>query len=118
MQNVFFVDVDYCRFEDCGFMKPTRFYGSTHLANLESVCCDGPSCPGLEMDRPVLPGHARKHRWCKGGKGRVMREDAYRIPEGVVEYVLGLAPAPEPWVVGNASPKGGKMPHTLIEKVR
>ena len=115
-----FVDVDYCRFEDCGYQKPTRFFGSGHVRTLEPVLCNGRVCPSLQNAPPRKEGLRFPHRWHKGGTGRVHREMAYVIPQGVVEYVSGLAPAPLPWsrvnsvgsaeaqapVVEEAKPKG------------
>jgi hypothetical protein len=93
-----FVDIDYCRFEDCGYQKPTRFFGSAHVLELDAVLCDGRACPGLVRHKPWKPGVAYHHRWHKGGgAGRVHRETAYHIPQGVIEYVSGLSPKPPSW---------------------
>ena len=98
VDNLPYVDVDYCYFEDCGYQKPTRFYGSDHVLQLDSVFCDKHACPGLVRDRPWKPGRSYRHRWHKGGgTGHVHRETAYHIPRGVIEYVSGLAPQPPPW---------------------
>ena len=37
MQHLSFVDVDYCRFENLGFKKPTRFYGGNNIKELQNV---------------------------------------------------------------------------------
>ena len=34
VEDLPYVDVDYCRFEDCGYQKPTRFFGSEHVVGL------------------------------------------------------------------------------------
>ena len=101
------VDVDYCQFEECGFQKPTRFFGSKHLEGLPPVLCDQKNCSSL---RPLAEGAATEHRAHlrpMGGKERgVRREVAYHIPEGVVEYVAGLG------VTGDRPEDNrGKYPH-------
>ena len=98
IQGLQFVDVNYCRFEDCGYQKPTRFYGSQHVEELQGVFCDRRACPGLVRNKPWAPGVVYPHRWRKGGGfGHVHRETAYHIPEGVIEYVSGLVPTPSVW---------------------
>jgi hypothetical protein len=95
IEDLPFVDTDYCRFEDCGYQKPTRFYGSEHLADLKPMLCDRKNCPGLMRDKYTRPGALRAHRWHKGGTtGHVDKEVAYHIPQGVIEYVTGLSSGP------------------------
>ena len=110
MEGLPYVDVDYCRFEDCGYQKPTRFYGSNHVLELDSKFCDGRACPGLLRDKQLKPGVAFRHRWHKGGgSGHVVREVAYHIPQGVIEYVSGLAPAPPEWPTVEDAPETPEM---------
>ena len=91
MQHYPRVDVDYCQFEECGFRKPTRFFGSDHLGRLPSVVCDQKTCTSLVPKEEGATSDIRPHLWAMGGKKRgVRREIAYHIPEGVVEYVAGL----------------------------
>ena len=98
MQGLNFVDIDYCRFEDLGYKKPTRFYGGPHIKNLDNVFCDIYNCPGLVWDRIPTPSKPLHHRDHKGGSsGRVITEQACYIPPGVIEYVTGFAPPPPPW---------------------
>ena len=100
-----YVDVDYCQFVQCGYQKPTRFYGSAHITKLAAVLCDGQTCPSLDYRQPVCPGKRRRHVHRKGGStGHVITEEACYIPENVIEYVTGLAPPPTPW----ADPIGGR----------
>ena len=88
-----FVDCDHCQFEDTGFQKPTRFFGSGHVGELSPRICDFKTCEGLE---PVPPGSTQRvphHRNRLGGnRGRAKKEMCYRIPAAVVEYVSGLTP--------------------------
>ena len=102
-----FVDIDYCQFEECGFMKPTRFFGSKHILRLPHVKCDQRTCSSLlplgEGEEPYYRAHYNR----MGGPERsVDREAAYHIPAGVVEYVagFGLAEPPE----GGGKTRNGK----------
>lgn len=72
-----YLDIDYCRFEQCGYQKPTRFFGSEHLTKLDAVLCDQNTCPSLMWEREVTPGKMRRHRHRKGGGcGHVIRKEA------------------------------------------
>ena len=98
MQGLSYVDVDYCRFENLGYQKPTRFYGGQQVKQLENVLCDKYNCPALIWDRVPTPGRPVRHcNHMGGGTGRVITEQACYIPPGVLQYVAGIAPAPPPW---------------------
>ena len=98
MQGLKYVDVDYCRFENLGYQKPTRFYGGKQVEQLENVLCDKLHCPALVWDRVPTPGRPVPHiNHMGGGTGRVITEQACYIPPGVLEYVAGLSPTPPPW---------------------
>ena len=89
---------DYCRFEECGFRKPTCFFGSAHVAALQDVLCDGRTCASLVPPDPEFPNRRRQHHRRYGGHvGGMDREVGYHIPAGCIEYVCGFAPAPAPW---------------------
>ena len=91
MQSYPFVDCDHCQFEDRGYQKPTRFFGSVHLAALKPVLCDGRTCPSLEPPEEGHPGKRRGHRNRLGGnRGCAKKETTYYIPPDLVEYVSGL----------------------------
>ena len=91
MQGDPFVDCDHCRFEDRGYQKPTRFFGSQHLAALKPVLCDRKTCPGLVPPEEGKPGKQRGHRKRLGGnRGCAKKETTYYIPPELVEYVSGL----------------------------
>jgi len=95
MQHLNYVDIDYCRFEDLGYMKPTRFFGGPHIKNLESVFCDRLNCPGLVWDRVPTLSKPIRHRCRKGGgDGHVITEEACYIPPGVISYVTGFTGTP------------------------
>ena len=86
------VKIDYCQFEQCGFQKPTIFFGSAHLDELTPVTCDMRTCSSLVPTAyGVDPSRVRLHRQPMGGPtGRVHKEIAYHIPKGVIEYIAGL----------------------------
>jgi len=42
-----YVDIDYCRFSDWGYQKPTRFWGSPNLGELPHVRCRGWNCKNV-----------------------------------------------------------------------
>ncbi len=50
IQNLPFIDLDYCQFSQWGYQKPTRFWGSENLARLENKLCDFKNCQN------VIPG--------------------------------------------------------------
>ena len=100
MQSYPYVDCDHCQFEDRGYRKPTRFFGSVHLASLKPILCDGRTCQGLVDPDPEHPNRRRRHRNRLGGnQGCAKRETTYHIPPELVEYVSGLGsifPAEDP----------------------
>ena len=97
MQKYSRVDLDYCQFEECGYQKPTRFFGSDHLEALNNVKCNQRTCTSLVEPPEDDACAVRRHRKAMGGKtGCVHREKAYHIPEEVIEYVSGLLEAEPP----------------------
>ncbi len=61
MQNIPYIDVDYCQFADWGYQKPTRIWCSPNIAELPDRVCDGLSCTcQIDTPRPKTP---RKVRW-------------------------------------------------------
>ena len=93
MQSYPWVDCDHCQFEDLGYQKPTRFFGSKHLLSLKPVLCDGKSCPSLEAPEDCQAKKRLRHRKSLGGnQGSAKKEVTYYIPPELVEYVSGLGP--------------------------
>ena len=91
MQGYPWVDCDHCQFEDLGYQKPTRFFGSKHLSDLQSILCDGHKCPSLEAPEGGATKKRRRHRKALGGnQGCAKKEVTYYIPPSLVEYVTGL----------------------------
>ena len=91
MQCYPWVDCDHCQFEDLGYQKPTRFFGSKHLAALQPILCDGHKCPSLEAPKDGPTKKRRRHRKALGGnQGNAKKEVTYYIPPELVEYVSGL----------------------------
>ena len=98
VQHLKFIDVDYCRFEDLGYQKPTRFYGGSNIDLCQNVLCDRVNCPALVWKREPTNNKPLPHRARMGGPfGRVITEDACYIPAGVIEYVAGLVLDPPSW---------------------
>ena len=91
MRKLKFVDLDYCMFSQYGYRKPTRFWTSDGMAaRLKDVVCKGQCANMVEDDY----GN-RRHRLQIGGESpqRGSREEAYRIPSAVVEYLCsGVSP--------------------------
>ncbi|EPS62093.1 hypothetical protein M569_12700, partial [Genlisea aurea] len=101
LANVPHWDVDYCQFGRGGFKKPTRFYGSAHLAELPSFLCDGKSCPNL--------GEGRKHSRPLGGHfGAATKALTYPIPSAIITGACGLgAPHRKVWFQAGGAPAQG-----------
>ena len=47
VQNIPYIDVDYCQFSDWGYKKPTRIWGSPILLELGDCLCDPRICPNV-----------------------------------------------------------------------
>ena len=45
-----FTDQDYCQYTDWGYKKPTRFWVSSHIKDLDSCLCAGVTCTNLRWD--------------------------------------------------------------------
>ena len=85
MRKFRYVDLDYCMFSDYGYRKPTRFWMSDEMAErLKDITCKGGCANMVDGD------HGKRHRLQIGGrtKQRGTREEAYRIPPGVVDYPI------------------------------
>ena len=96
------LDCDHCCFEEVGYQKPTRFFGSAHLAELSPVLCDGKTCKSLSTAPPGVGKHGqRPHlRPMGGNRGYVRKEQAYHIPGRLIEYVSGLSPVEQSVIHG------------------
>ena len=89
LQDIPFVDVDYCQFSTWGYRKPTRVWGGEHINALQNRFCDPKICPN------VSEATTGKHFNSLGGNNmRTTRFQKYRIPEDLVRY-LGGFPNPE-----------------------
>lgn len=40
MFDLFYIDVDYCQFAECGFQIPTRVFGSHNIARIQDSRCN------------------------------------------------------------------------------
>jgi hypothetical protein len=57
MENIPFVDVDYCQFADWGSQKPTRIWGGEHVRTLEAKVCNPMVCPNVRDRENGHRGH-------------------------------------------------------------
>ena len=113
MDNIPFVDIDYCQFSDWGYQKPTRFWGSQNIVNRPSVTCDFQNCPNCI----VGPFGRKRHIHRLGGyKQKFSTRQKGRIPEKIVEYLLkGLVDHPRDHGKRKWVPKPGENLVELVE---
>ena len=89
LQSFTNVDIDYCQFSDCGYKKPTRFWGSQQPATLPDKLCDPTSCPNMVLSSKGYP----THRMVLGGNGpKATTQQQGRIPPKVIYYLLEAGP--------------------------
>jgi hypothetical protein len=90
MQGIPYVDVDYCRFADWGYQKPTRIWGGEHVRSLANCLCDPKTCSQVVDSE----NGGRRHRERLGGNHiHVSRQQKYRVPASLVQYLLGYGSA-------------------------
>ena len=99
LRGLEYVDVDYCQFCEWGYKKPTRIWGSAYLAKLKPRLCDNRACINMYQ----RPNGGWGHRRVLGatpppGVSRVPLEEQYRIPEGVIAYVMGWGRQETDWI--------------------
>ena len=84
MRGLPYVDIDYCRFSDWGYQKPTRFWGSECLGELPHVKCKGRSCKNV-----VRTENGFHHKERLGGNDMHFNTvQKGRIPSRVVDYLI------------------------------
>ena len=84
MRKLPFVDIDYCRFCNWGYQKPTRFWGSANLGKLEHKRCEGRKCPNVE----VSPEGVRHREKLGGNAMKFSTAEKGMIPPTVIDYLL------------------------------
>ncbi len=90
MKEYAYVDVDYCQFSSWGYQKPTRIWGPAYLRNLKSRICDQKTCTNIIVRSSGHSGHRRVlGATPQDGAPRISLEDQYRIPEGLIYYIMG-----------------------------
>ena len=88
-----YVDVDYCRFATWGYKKPTRIWGSSHVGTLPPQLCDGATCASMHVKETGKMGHHhRLGQTPDPGLKRVSQQDLYRIPPGLIHYLMDWHP--------------------------
>ena len=83
VRDLNYIDVDYCQFCDWGYQKPTRIWCCPEISKLPSVLCDSLTCRHVQSNPG---GHFEK---LGGASMRLGREDKYRTPASLVEYLVG-----------------------------
>lgn len=105
IQDIAFIDVDYCQFSDWGYRKATRIWGDASILDIPCRICDGNNCENLvPCDKMNALGtndkmrqKRRKHRIQLGGdfrrtgvRNQVSRNKKYRVPAALIRYVMGF----------------------------
>ena len=85
MQDIPYIDIDYCQFASWGYKKPTRIWCCPQIAKLSSCLCDVNTCVNVhEVSTGTL-----KHRVRLGGrKVGVSTRQKGRMPEALIEYLI------------------------------
>jgi len=118
MKEYAFVDVDYCQFSSWGYQKPTRIWGPMYLKNLKSRVCDQKTCTNLVVRSSGHWGHRRVlGATPQDGAPRVPLEDQYRIPEGLIYYLMGWARLDQDWIKSPVDPAGKNLPKNSAASV-
>jgi len=88
MKRLPYVDLDYCQFSDWGYQKPTRIWGRG-LGKLPNRLCDGRTCKNMTRRYNGQWAHKRIIGGTPPpGTPRVPLDDQYRIPKGIIEYIM------------------------------
>ena len=105
MKDLAHVDLDYCQFSDWGYQKPTRIWGPSYLRNLKPRVCDIHTCPNVITRSSGHQGHRRiLGATPQDGAPRVCLDDQYRIPEGLIRYIMGWDRVPTDWILSPIKP--------------
>ena len=120
MKDLAHVDLDYCQFSDWGYQKPTRIWGPSYLRNLKPRVCDIHTCPNVITRSSGHQGHRRiLGATPQDGAPRVCLDDQYRIPEGLIRYIMGWDRVPTDWILppikpGDFNPKPPAQNHPSL----
>ena len=79
MQGIAFVDVDYCRFGEGGFQKPTRIFGCERLRSLTPQLCLRTACPTVREG---------KHIFSLGGVRNASPLKTFPLPPLLVQWLV------------------------------
>ena len=83
MQNLPYIDVDYCQFSGWGCQKPTRIWCCESISKLPNKLCDGKTCPNLQPNSRL------------GGLNMQFSPlQRSRMPAKLVDYLLQNPPTP------------------------
>ena len=79
VDDLHYLDLDYCQFCDWGYKKPTRFWGCKRITNLHPVLCRAPQCANAYLAHTAN----FKHRFVLGGSNQKFGTSLKgRIPPG------------------------------------
>ena len=87
LQNVPYIDLDYCQFSDWGYKKPTRMWGGPHIRDLADKLCNPHTCFNCVTQPNGRPAHREK---LGGNHIRFTRNQKYRVPSKLVRYLCGF----------------------------
>jgi hypothetical protein len=85
IQEIPYIDVDYCQFSDWGYQKPTRIWGSASLLKLGDRLCDPRFCPNVVRGEG---GHMRHKESLGGYDMKTTTQLRWRMPKALVEFLL------------------------------
>ena len=85
MNNIPYIDLDYCQFSEWGYQKPTRFWCSRNISHLPNKVCDPAKCPN------VIPNKSGgfQHRQRLGGNAMIYTtKQKGQTPKKLTDYLM------------------------------
>ncbi len=118
MKEYAYVDVDYCQFSSWGYQKPTRIWGPGYLKNLKSRVCNPKTCTNIIVRSSGHSGNCRVlGATPQDGATRISLEDQYRIPEGLIYYIMGWARLDQDWIKPPLGSAGKTFPQCPVTSI-
>ena len=85
MKRLSYIDLDYCRFSDYGYKKPTRVWGYPEIRNLPNILCNPKSCDSCFIGPS---GKVRHRQWLGGYGPQPHKQQKWRIPKAFIQYLM------------------------------